>query len=172
MTVSIVTVNVTVVLMNKQSGNKLPWDCCRWPRQPTPCCSGLDLGGVGNGDGAHKWTPQDAWISIHPKYLERMELNTGDATQVYIAFLVYLDLMESKSWFEVTVGLPELQLICLAGTETEGERLQTVLPTPISASLSHHRIFPLEDDICTSQPFIHKRLDLRPIHLLFLLSPR
>lgn len=25
-----------------------------------------------------------------------MELDVGDATQVYIAFLVYLDLMESK----------------------------------------------------------------------------
>uniref|UniRef100_A0A8D2ASP5 tRNA-splicing endonuclease subunit Sen15 domain-containing protein n=1 Tax=Sciurus vulgaris TaxID=55149 RepID=A0A8D2ASP5_SCIVU len=89
---------------------------------------------------AYKWTPQDAYMSIHPKYLEMMELNIGDATQVYIAFLVYLDLMESKSWFAVTVGLPELQLICLAGTEIEGERLQTVLPTPISASLSHQRI--------------------------------
>ena len=30
------------------------------------------------------------------QYLEMMELDIGDATQVYIAFLVYLDLMESK----------------------------------------------------------------------------
>lgn len=28
-----------------------------------------------------------------------MELDIGDATQVYIAFLVYLDLMESKCLF-------------------------------------------------------------------------
>ena len=28
-----------------------------------------------------------------------MELDIGDATQVYIAFLVYLDLMESKFLF-------------------------------------------------------------------------
>nr|KAF6398313.1 tRNA splicing endonuclease subunit 15 [Rousettus aegyptiacus] len=70
-----------------------------------------------------------------------MELDVGDATQVYIAFLVYLDLMESKSWHEVNcVGLPELQLICLVGTEIEGEGLQTVVPTPISASLSHNRL--------------------------------
>ncbi|XP_046304411.1 tRNA-splicing endonuclease subunit Sen15-like [Marmota monax] len=70
-----------------------------------------------------------------------MELNIGDATQVYIAFLVYLDLMESKSWYDVIcVGLPELQPICLIDTEIEGEGLQTVLPTPISASLSYQRI--------------------------------
>ncbi|XP_012877192.1 PREDICTED: uncharacterized protein LOC105989609 [Dipodomys ordii] len=76
-----------------------------------------------------------------PAYLEMMELDIGDATQVYIAFLVYLDLMESKSWHEVNcVGLPELQLICLVGTEIEGEGLQTVVPTPVSASLSHNRI--------------------------------
>uniref|UniRef100_A0A8D2B6P3 tRNA-splicing endonuclease subunit Sen15 domain-containing protein n=1 Tax=Sciurus vulgaris TaxID=55149 RepID=A0A8D2B6P3_SCIVU len=113
----------------------------RGDSEPTPGCSGLDSGGVRDGVGAHKWTPQDAWMSTHPKYLEMMELNIGDATQVYIAFLVYLDLMESKSWFEVNcVGLPELQLICLVGTEIEGEGLQIVLPTPISASLSHQRI--------------------------------
>lgn len=70
-----------------------------------------------------------------------MELDIGDATQVYIAFLVYLDLMESKSWHEVNcVGLPDLQLICLLGTEIEGEGVQTVVPTPINASLSHNRI--------------------------------
>ncbi|XP_030876626.1 tRNA-splicing endonuclease subunit Sen15 isoform X1 [Leptonychotes weddellii] len=74
-------------------------------------------------------------------YLEMMELDIGDASQVYIAFLVYLDLMESKSWHEVNcVGLPDLQLICLVGTEIEGEGLQTVVPTPITASLSHNRI--------------------------------
>ena len=38
------------------------------------------------------------------------------------------------------MGLPDLQLICLLGTEIEGEGLQTVVPTPISASLSHNRI--------------------------------
>ncbi|KAB0378423.1 hypothetical protein FD755_010001 [Muntiacus reevesi] len=38
-----------------------------------------------------------------------MELIISDATQVYIVFLVCLDLIEN------------LQLICLLGTETEGE---------------------------------------------------
>ncbi|XP_032718542.1 tRNA-splicing endonuclease subunit Sen15 isoform X1 [Lontra canadensis] len=115
--------------------------------EPTPGCSGLGPGGVGGvgvggGDGgAHPWAPEDAWMGTHPKYLEMMELDIGDASQVYIAFLVYLDLMESKSWHEVNcVGLPDLQLICLVGTEIEGEGLQTVVPTPISASLSHNRI--------------------------------
>ncbi|XP_006872753.1 PREDICTED: tRNA-splicing endonuclease subunit Sen15-like [Chrysochloris asiatica] len=59
-----------------------------------------------------------------------ISIDIGDATQVYIAFLVYLYLMESESWHEVNcVGLPELQLICLVGTEIE-EGLQTIVPTP------------------------------------------
>ena len=41
------------------------------------------------------WAPEDAWMGTHPKYLEMMGLDIGDATEVYIAFLVYLDLMES-----------------------------------------------------------------------------
>ncbi|XP_069890314.1 tRNA-splicing endonuclease subunit Sen15 isoform X2 [Dipodomys merriami] len=109
---------------------------------------GADPGGGGGGGdgGAPPWAPEDAWMATHPKYLEMMELDIGDATQVYIAFLVYLDLMESKSWHEVNcVGLPELQLICLVGTEIEGEGLQTVVPTPVSASLSHN-----------SHSFIHR----------------
>ncbi|XP_063566233.1 tRNA-splicing endonuclease subunit Sen15 isoform X5 [Gorilla gorilla gorilla] len=116
----------------------------RGDSEPTPGCSGLGPGGVrgfGDGGGAPSWAPEDAWMGTHPKYLEMMELDIGDATQVYVAFLVYLDLMESKSWHEVNcVGLPELQLICLVGTEIEGEGLQTVVPTPITASLSHNRI--------------------------------
>nr|KAF6316733.1 tRNA splicing endonuclease subunit 15 [Pipistrellus kuhlii] len=110
--------------------------------EPTPGCSAQDPGGApGDGDGAPPWAPEDAWMATHPKYLEMMELDIGDATQVYIAFLVYLDLMESKSWHEVNcVGLPDLQLICLVGTEIEGEGLQTVVPTSINASLSHNRI--------------------------------
>ncbi|XP_017806870.1 tRNA-splicing endonuclease subunit Sen15 isoform X2 [Papio anubis] len=116
----------------------------RGDSEPIPGCSGLGPGGVrgfGDGGGAPSWAPEDAWMGTHPKYLEMMELDIGDATQVYIAFLVYLDLMESKSWHEVNcVGLPELQLICLVGTEIEGEGLQIVVPTPITASLSHNRI--------------------------------
>ncbi|XP_021558872.1 tRNA-splicing endonuclease subunit Sen15-like isoform X2 [Neomonachus schauinslandi] len=124
----------------------------RGDSEPTPGCSGLGPGGIlGGGRAAHSWALEDAWMGTHPKYLKMMELDIGDASQVCIAFLVYLDLMESKSWHEVNcVGLPDLQLICLVGPEIEGEGLQTVVPTPISASLSHNRIFPLEDDIYTS----------------------
>ncbi|XP_034876172.1 tRNA-splicing endonuclease subunit Sen15-like [Mirounga leonina] len=118
----------------------LPGTAERGDSEPTPGCSGLGAGGA-LGGGAHSWPPEDAWMGSHPKYLEMMELDIGDASQVYIAFLVYLDLMESKSWYEVNcVGLPDLQLICLVGTEIEGEGLQTVVPTPISASLSRNRI--------------------------------
>ncbi|XP_045143612.1 tRNA-splicing endonuclease subunit Sen15-like [Echinops telfairi] len=97
--------------------------------------------GAGRGSG-NLWAPEDAWMCSHPKYLEMMELDIGEGTaHVYITFLVYLDLMESKSWHEVNcVGLPALQLICLVGTEIEGEGSQTIVPTPISASLSHKRI--------------------------------
>ena len=57
-----------------------------------------------------------------------MELDIGDATQVYIAFLVYLDLIESKSWHEVNcVGLPDLQLICLLCSGIGCECLKFVL---------------------------------------------
>ncbi|XP_055963970.1 tRNA-splicing endonuclease subunit Sen15 [Sorex fumeus] len=83
----------------------------------------------------------DAWVGSHPKYVEMMELGIGDAAQVYTAFLVYLDLMESKGWHEVRCeGLPELQLICLVGTELAGEGPQTVVPASVCASLSHNRI--------------------------------
>lgn len=102
----------------------------------------------GSDGSAHLWAPLDACVGIHPKYFEMMELDVGDATQVYIGFLFYLDLLETKYQHEVIcVGLPEIQLICLVSTETEGEGLPTVVPTLIGASLSHNRIFPLEDDI-------------------------
>uniref|UniRef100_A0A8D1CEB9 tRNA splicing endonuclease subunit 15 n=1 Tax=Sus scrofa TaxID=9823 RepID=A0A8D1CEB9_PIG len=137
--------------------------------QPTAGSSAMGPGGE-RGGGAPSWAPEDAWMGTHPKYLEMMELDIGDATQVYIAFLVYLDLMESKSWHEVNcVGLPDLQLICLLSPETEGEGVQTVVPTPINASLSHNRIFPLEDDTSTSQCLLYSyKIGLRPISLVHL----
>ncbi|XP_062962620.1 procollagen galactosyltransferase 2-like [Cynocephalus volans] len=112
----------------------------RGDAEPTAGCSSLGPVGVRSGGGAPSWVPEDAWMGTHPKYLEMMELDIGDDTEVCIAFLAYLDLMESKSWHEVScVGLPELQLICLVGTELEGEGFQTVVPVPITASLSHNR---------------------------------
>lgn len=48
---------------------------------------------------------EDARIDTHPRYLEMMELGLGDATQIHIAFLIYLDLMESKNWHETNCGI-------------------------------------------------------------------
>ncbi|KAB0376753.1 hypothetical protein FD755_011197 [Muntiacus reevesi] len=68
----------------------------RGESQPTAGCGNARPGDDRGGGSAHPWAPEDAWMGTHPKYLEMMELDIGDATQVYIAFLVYLDLMESK----------------------------------------------------------------------------
>ncbi|XP_040841705.1 tRNA-splicing endonuclease subunit Sen15 [Ochotona curzoniae] len=115
-------------------GPRRPGGGGRAPGAPAPG------GGLG-GEAARPWAPEDAWIGSHPKYVEMMELGIGDAAQVHVAFLVYLDLMESKSWHEVScVGLRELQLLCLVGTEIQGEGLQTIVPTRVTASLSHNRI--------------------------------
>ncbi|KAL0598020.1 tRNA-splicing endonuclease subunit Sen15 [Plecturocebus cupreus] len=110
------------------------------PFEPTPAAPPP-------GWGRRSWLWRRQWSSLvgpggclmgtHPKYFEMMELDTGHATQVYRAFLVYLDLMESKSWHEVNcVGLPERQLTCLV----DREGFQTVGSVPIMASLSHNRM--------------------------------
>lgn len=44
-------------------------------------------------------------LHFYFQYLEMMELDIGDASQVYIAFLVYLDLMESKLFYCFIVGV-------------------------------------------------------------------
>ncbi|KAG5202556.1 hypothetical protein JEQ12_003946 [Ovis aries] len=70
----------------------------RGESQPTAGCGDERPGEDRGGGSAHPWAPEDAWMGTHPKYLEMMELDIGDATQVYIAFLVYLDLMENINW--------------------------------------------------------------------------
>ena len=65
-----------------------------------------------------------------------------------IAFFVYQDPMESKHWHKVNgVELPDRQLNLTC--RYWDRRLQTVVPTPISAALNHYRFFLLEDGICT-----------------------
>uniref|UniRef100_A0A5F9CTE4 tRNA-splicing endonuclease subunit Sen15 domain-containing protein n=1 Tax=Oryctolagus cuniculus TaxID=9986 RepID=A0A5F9CTE4_RABIT len=112
------------------------------PAGTTPLPSGSQpLGAPSRGGSGPLAWPRLRLHGSPDLHLCMMELDAGDATQVYAAFLVFLDLMESKSWHEVNcVGLPELQLICLVGTEIEGEGLQTIVPTPVTASLSHNRI--------------------------------
>ncbi|XP_037762883.1 tRNA-splicing endonuclease subunit Sen15 isoform X2 [Chelonia mydas] len=91
-------------------------------------------------------SPRGNWMATHPKLTEMMSLDVADSTQVYAAFLVYLDLLEGRNWHEVTcVGLAELQLICLRGHEREAENLQIVVPTPVHMPFTHQSS-PLSDD--------------------------
>ncbi|XP_074120763.1 tRNA-splicing endonuclease subunit Sen15 [Sminthopsis crassicaudata] len=95
---------------------------------------------------------QNNWMTSHPQFLEMLELDVAETSQVYTAFLVYLDLLEARNWHEVkSVGLPELQLICLHGHEKEGERLQIVVPTSVHASFSHERIREIMKHACKLQ---------------------
>jgi tRNA-splicing endonuclease subunit Sen15 len=65
-----------------------------------------------------------------------MELDKGNATQVYVAFLAHLDLMKSKGWHEANCGIIRTTVYL---PEIEGEGLQTEVPISISASLSYNR---------------------------------
>ncbi|XP_005506604.3 tRNA-splicing endonuclease subunit Sen15 [Columba livia] len=81
------------------------------------------------------------WMAIHPTFTEMMSLDISDSTQIYVAFLVYLDLLEGRNWHEVKhVGVAELQLICLHAREKEQDGFQVMVPIPAHISLSHERI--------------------------------
>uniref|UniRef100_A0A8B9ET14 tRNA splicing endonuclease subunit 15 n=1 Tax=Anser cygnoides TaxID=8845 RepID=A0A8B9ET14_ANSCY len=74
-------------------------------------------------------------------FTEMMSLDISDSSQIYAAFLVYLDLLEGRNWHEVKhVGLAELQLICLHAREREQDSLQVMVPVPVDISLSHERL--------------------------------
>ncbi|NXL85791.1 SEN15 endonuclease, partial [Alectura lathami] len=74
-------------------------------------------------------------------FTEMMSLDVSDSTQIYAAFLVYLDLLEGRNWHEVKhVGLAELQLVCLHAREREQGDLQVMVPVPVDISLSHERL--------------------------------
>ncbi|XP_072130392.1 tRNA-splicing endonuclease subunit Sen15 isoform X2 [Mobula birostris] len=76
----------------------------------------------------------------HPKYAEMMALDIGQSTQVYAAFLVFLDLLEARNWRDVTYkGSKELQLVYLQGCPGEQENEKVVVPLPVHMSLSHER---------------------------------
>ncbi|XP_009086683.1 tRNA-splicing endonuclease subunit Sen15 [Serinus canaria] len=81
------------------------------------------------------------WITAHPTFTEMMSLDVSDSTQVYAAFLVYLDLLEGRSWHEVQpVGVAELQLVCLHARAREQEGLQVMVPVPAHILISHERL--------------------------------
>ncbi|XP_066048310.1 tRNA-splicing endonuclease subunit Sen15 [Chamaea fasciata] len=81
------------------------------------------------------------WITAHPTFTEMMSLDVSDSTQVYAAFLVYLDLLEGRNWHEVhPVGVAELQLVCLHARAREQEGLQVMVPVPAHILISHERL--------------------------------
>ncbi|XP_068879442.1 tRNA-splicing endonuclease subunit Sen15 [Aphelocoma coerulescens] len=81
------------------------------------------------------------WIATHPTFTEMMSLDVSDSTQVYAAFLVYLDLLEGRNWHEVQpVGVAELQLVCLHARAREQEGLQVMVPVPAHILISHERL--------------------------------
>ncbi|XP_066538030.1 tRNA-splicing endonuclease subunit Sen15 [Hoplias malabaricus] len=78
------------------------------------------------------------WIKQHPVYQELMNLDVGDSSQVYAAFLVYLNLTEVRHWRDVEgVACPELQAVLLKGREKEDDSVQVVFPLPTNRTVSH-----------------------------------
>ncbi|XP_053929526.1 tRNA-splicing endonuclease subunit Sen15 isoform X1 [Cuculus canorus] len=81
------------------------------------------------------------WTCSNRSFTEMMSLDISDSTQIYAAFLVYLDLLEGKNWHEVKhVGVADLQLICLHARQREQDSLEVMVPLPVHVSLSHERI--------------------------------
>ncbi|XP_023787391.1 tRNA-splicing endonuclease subunit Sen15 isoform X1 [Cyanistes caeruleus] len=106
--------------------------------------SGQDYSAAGRALGAQgSWSGAAGcnWITIHPTFTEMMSLDVSDSTQVYAAFLVYLDLLEGRNWHEVQpVGVEELQLVCLHARAKEQEALQVMVPVPAHILISHERL--------------------------------
>ncbi|XP_073439009.1 tRNA-splicing endonuclease subunit Sen15 isoform X2 [Dendrobates tinctorius] len=68
-------------------------------------------------------------------------MDGAESTQVYTAFLVYMDLLEVRNWNDVQIlSAPELHLIYLCGKEKDDSAPQVIIPTPVSTSCSHGRI--------------------------------
>uniref|UniRef100_A0A8C8RPR3 tRNA splicing endonuclease subunit 15 n=1 Tax=Pelusios castaneus TaxID=367368 RepID=A0A8C8RPR3_9SAUR len=102
--------------------------------------------------GPERGAARDNWMATHPKLKEMMSLDVADSTQVYAAFLVYLDLLEGRNWHEVMcVGLADLRLVCLHGREREAENLQVVVPTPVHMSFTHERLREIMKKACVPQ---------------------
>ncbi|CAH2311911.1 tRNA-splicing endonuclease subunit Sen15 [Pelobates cultripes] len=82
------------------------------------------------------------WIRKHPRFREMMSLDAADSAQVYAAFLVYMDLLEARNWYDVQISSSaDLHLIYLRGQEKDDHKPQVIIPTPVSTSHSHESIF-------------------------------
>ncbi|XP_040561210.1 tRNA-splicing endonuclease subunit Sen15 isoform X3 [Gallus gallus] len=111
------------------------------PCGPAEGGSGAERGWAGGGGGD--------WMATHPTFTAMMSLDISDSSQIYAAFLVYLDLLEGRSWHEVKhVGLAELQLVCLHAREREQGDLQVMVPIPADVLVSHESCISL----CFSLP--------------------
>ncbi|NWU95427.1 SEN15 endonuclease, partial [Upupa epops] len=74
-------------------------------------------------------------------FTEMMALDISDSTQIYAAFIVYLDLLEGRNWHEVKhIGVAELQLVCLHAREKQHEGFQVMVPVPVHVPLSPDRM--------------------------------
>ncbi|XP_077134254.1 tRNA-splicing endonuclease subunit Sen15 isoform X1 [Ranitomeya variabilis] len=98
-------------------------------------------------DGPDRLSPgtregEEPWIEQHPKFKEMKMMDGAESTQVYTAFLVYMDLLEVRNWNDVQIlSSPELHLIYLCGKEKDDDSApQVIIPTPVSTSCSHGRI--------------------------------
>ncbi|XP_005146600.4 tRNA-splicing endonuclease subunit Sen15 [Melopsittacus undulatus] len=93
-----------------------------------------DQGGWAGGAGGN-------WMATHPTLTEMISLDISDSSQIYAAFVVYLDLLEGRNWHEVNyVGVEELQLVCLHAREKEQDSPQVMVPVPVHILLSHERM--------------------------------
>ncbi|XP_056384027.1 tRNA-splicing endonuclease subunit Sen15 isoform X2 [Hyla sarda] len=83
----------------------------------------------------------EPWIVEHPKFKEMMALDVADSSQVYAAFLVYMDLLEVRNWNNVQImGSSDLHIVYLCGEEKNDIPPQVIIPTPVSVPCSHERI--------------------------------
>ncbi|XP_066453186.1 tRNA-splicing endonuclease subunit Sen15 isoform X2 [Eleutherodactylus coqui] len=74
-------------------------------------------------------------------FQEMLRLDVADGSQVYAAFLVYMDLLEVRNWKEVQIlSSSELHIIYLCGTERDDSTPQVIIPTPITVPYSHEKI--------------------------------
>ncbi|XP_032885011.1 tRNA-splicing endonuclease subunit Sen15, partial [Amblyraja radiata] len=83
------------------------------------------------------------------QFVEMMALDIGDSSQVYAAFLVFLDLVEARNWTNMTYkGSKELELVYLQGCPGEEEEVKVVVPLPVHTTISHEGIRRIMECVC------------------------
>ncbi|XP_018408466.1 PREDICTED: tRNA-splicing endonuclease subunit Sen15 [Nanorana parkeri] len=83
----------------------------------------------------------EPWILEHPRFKEMISLDVAESSQVYSAFLVYIDLLEVRNWHDLQIlGSTELHLVYLRGQEKADLMPQVIIPTPVTMACSYERI--------------------------------